>query len=68
MIVAVYKATFYLFMYFQVINNNVLMLSRAYLLLTILPQLFAAGLSRLLCKFLRLGNPDPKMHIWLMIA
>lgn len=51
MIAAVYGATFFLPIYFQAINNATAMLSGVYLLIpTILPQLFAAGVSGVLCK------------------
>lgn len=50
MISAVYGATFFLPIYFQAVNNASAMLSGVYLLPTILPQLFAAGLSGVLCK------------------
>jgi hypothetical protein len=53
MIAAVYGSTFYLPIYFQAINNATAMLSGVYLLPTILPQLFAAGLSGVLRKFSR---------------
>ena len=57
MIAAVYGSTFYLPIYFQAINNATAMLSGVYLLPTILPQLFAAGLSGLLCKFQDVAIP-----------
>lgn len=68
MISAVYGATFFLPIYFQAIKNATAVLSGVYLLPTILPQLFAAGLSGVLCKFSRPRNPDPRMHISLIIA
>ena len=68
MISAVYGATFFLPIYFQAINNATPVLSGVYLLPTILPQLFAAGLSGILCKFSRPRNPDPGMHISLIRA
>ena len=51
MISAVYGATFFLPIYFQAINDATPMLSGVYLLPTILPQLFAAGASGVLCEF-----------------
>lgn len=57
MISAVYGATFFLPIYFQAINNATAMMSGVYLLPTILPQLFAAGLSGVLCKFPRAHDP-----------
>ncbi|KAF2269978.1 efflux pump [Lojkania enalia] len=50
MISAVYGATFFLPIYFQAINNATPVLSGVYLLPTILPQLFAAGLSGILLQ------------------
>ncbi|KAK8931556.1 Efflux pump mlcE [Metarhizium anisopliae] len=50
MISAVYGATFFLPIYFQAIENATAMLSGVYLLPTILPQLFAAVFSGVLCK------------------
>ncbi|XXH01448.1 hypothetical protein Hte_007808 [Hypoxylon texense] len=50
MIAAVYGATFFLPIYFQAINSATAILSGVYLLPTILPQLFAAGLSGVLLQ------------------
>jgi len=50
MISAVYGATFFLPIYFQAVNNASAMMSGVYLLPTILPQLFAAGLSGVLLQ------------------
>lgn len=63
MISAVYGATFFLPIYFQAINDASPMMSGVYLLPTILPQLFAAGASGVLCEF----EPTlfaPRKFVW----
>jgi hypothetical protein len=59
---AVYGATYFLPIYFQAINNVSAILSGVYLLPTILPQLFLAVSSGVLCK---LKTFDLYLHICL---